>query len=111
MTSRDAMLNQPRAIGFVHREIRGTGADLCALAGRHGYRLVFTVVADTGPVISGLVVAHHLWEFEAEAVVVPGFEHAEPIRSLITDLAALITPMQIYPWGYHWPTPGPGGRR
>ncbi|MEV0045053.1 hypothetical protein AB0H60_16500 [Nocardia rhamnosiphila] len=110
MTSRDGVDDRPRAIGFERREIAGAGTDLNALAGRHGYRLVFTVTADTGPAISGLIVAQHLCEFEAQAVVVPGFEHAESIRSLITDLAALVTPMQIYPWGYRWPAPGPEGR-
>lgn len=41
--------------------------------------------------------------------MVPGFEHAEMIRSLITDLAVLITPMQVYPFGYQWPQPKPEG--
>lgn len=96
----------PRAIGLVRRDVPGNGTDLHTLAGRHGYRLVFTVIADTGPVVTGLVVAHNLCEFAAEAVVVPGFEHAESIRSLITDLAVLITPMRVYPWGHRWPAAG-----
>lgn len=100
---------QPRSIGYVRRDLRGTGFDLSALAARHGYRLVYTVVADTGPMISGLAVAQHLYEHDARAVVVPGFEHAEMIRSLITDLAVLITPMQVYPFGYQWPQPKPEG--
>ncbi|MEU4315317.1 hypothetical protein [Nocardia sp. NPDC024068] len=53
--------------------------------------------------------AQHLYEHDAEAVVVPGFEHAEPIRSLITDLAVLITPMRMYPLGYRWPVPDARG--
>ncbi|NKY36731.1 hypothetical protein HGA13_27205 [Nocardia speluncae] len=77
-----------------------------ALARRHGCRLVFTVITDTGPVISGIVVAQHLSEYAADAVVVPGFEHGEPIRCLITDLAVLITPMRVYPLGYRWPVVG-----
>lgn len=99
------MWPQSRAIGYVRRDLRGSGLDLSVLAGRHGYRIVYTVVADTGPTISGLVVAQHLHEYEADAVVVPGFEHAEKIRSLITELAVLITPMHLYPHGYRWPDP------
>lgn len=99
------MRRQSRAIGYVRRDLRESELDLSVLAGRHGYRIVYTVVADTRPVISGLVVAQHLHEYEADAVVVPGFEHAEKIRSLITELAVLITPRQVYPHGYRWPDP------
>ncbi|MGI5221543.1 hypothetical protein [Nocardia sp. CA-290969] len=99
------MGERPRSIGYVRRDIRGNGLDLSALAGQHGYRLTYTIVTDTSPVVAGLVVAQHLHEHDAEAVVVPGFEHAESIRSLITDLAVLITPMQIYPLGCRWPEP------
>ncbi|MFI5717637.1 hypothetical protein [Nocardia sp. NPDC051750] len=91
------------AIGFIRRDIPGHGTDLHTLAHRHGYRVVFTVITDTGPVISGMIVAQHLCEYAADAVVVPGYEHAETIRCLITDLAALITPMRVYPLGYRWP--------
>lgn len=103
MKPTDQSQYQQRALGFVRRDIPDHGTDLHTLARRHGYRLVFTVITDTGPVISGLVVAQHLSEYAADAVVVPGFEHAEPIRCLITDLAALITPMQVHPLGYRWP--------
>ncbi|MFI5717929.1 hypothetical protein [Nocardia sp. NPDC051750] len=98
------------AIAYVRRDLPGSGADLHALAERHGYRLVFTVVADTGPMVSGLVVAQHLYEYDAWAVVVPGFEHAEAIRTLVTDLAALITPMQLYPRGFRWLVADSGDR-
>ncbi|WP_280438005.1 hypothetical protein [Nocardia carnea] len=97
------------AIAYVRRDLPGSGADLHELAERHGYRLVFTVIADTGPVLSGLIVAQHICEHDAEAVVVPGFQHAEAIRSLVTDLAALVTPMQLYPRGFRWPAVEPGG--
>ncbi|MEU4315111.1 hypothetical protein [Nocardia sp. NPDC024068] len=60
---------------------------------------------DIGPVAAALVVAQHLYEYSASAVVVPSFEHAETSRHAVTDLAALITPMQVYPRGYRWPLP------
>ncbi|MFI5715461.1 hypothetical protein [Nocardia sp. NPDC051750] len=100
------MKSQQKAIGYIRRDVRTSSFDLSALAERCGYRHVYTIVTDTGPMISGLVIAQHLHEHDAEAVVVPGFEHAEMIRSLITDLADLITPMQVYPLGYRWPTSG-----
>ncbi|MEU4836862.1 hypothetical protein [Nocardia testacea] len=91
------------AIAYVRRDLPGSGTDLHELAERHGYRLVFTVIANTGPILSGLIVAQHICEHDAEAVVVPGFQHAEAIRTLVTDLAALVTPMQLYPRGFRWP--------
>lgn len=97
------------AIAYVRRDLPGSGEDLHALAERHGYRLVFTVIADTGPMLSGLIVAQHICEHGAEAVVVPGFQHAEAIRTLITDLAALVTPMQLYPRGFRWSVVEPAG--
>lgn len=100
------MGEQPRSIGFIRRNVHANGIDLAALAERHGYRLTYTVVTDTRPLVAGLIVAQHVHEHAAEAVVVPGFEHAETIRSLITDLAVLITPMQVYPFGYRWPRLG-----
>lgn len=103
MNSTDQSHDPQRAIGFVQRDIPVHGVDLHTLARRHGCRLVFTVITDTGPVISGLVLAQHLSEYGAGVVVVPGFQHAEQIRCLITDLAVLITPMQVYPLGYRWP--------
>ncbi|WP_280458884.1 hypothetical protein [Nocardia carnea] len=97
------------AIAYVRRDLPGSGTDLHQLAERHDYRLVFTVIADTGPILSGLIVAQHICEHDAEAVVVPGFQHAEAIRTLVTDLAALITPMQLYPRGFRWPAVESGG--
>lgn len=38
------------AIAYGRRDLPGFDADLQALAERHGYRLVFTVIADTGPI-------------------------------------------------------------
>ncbi|MFD4402370.1 hypothetical protein ACFWPH_06350 [Nocardia sp. NPDC058499] len=97
------------AIAYVRRDLPGSDADLHALAERHGYRLVFTVVADAGPIVSGLIVAQHICEHDASAVVVPGFQHSEAIRTLVTDLAALVTPMQLYPRGFRWPAVESGG--
>jgi hypothetical protein len=101
----------PKAIGVIRREVIGRGADIHALAGRHGYRLVHSVVLDTGPLVSALVIAQYVYEHNALAVVVPGFEHADPVRHIITDLAALITPVCVYPRGYRWEIPQPGDRR
>lgn len=97
------MFGEQKAIGLVRRDVRGTGTDLHTLAERHGYILVFTVALDTSPLVSTLVVAQHVYEHNAKAVVVPGFEHADAVRHIITDLAALITPMHAYPRGYRWP--------
>lgn len=97
------------AIAYVRRDLPTPEADLHELADRHGYRLVFTVIADTGPILSGLIIAQHICEHDARAVVVPGFQHAESIRTLVTDLAALVTPMQLYPRGFRWPAVESGG--
>lgn len=92
-----------RAIGLIRRELPSNGIDLYELAQRHGYRVVHLVALDTSPAISGLIVTHHVLHHGAAAVVVPRFEHAESIRTTITDLAALITPIDLYPRGYQWP--------
>jgi hypothetical protein len=94
--------NRPRAIGLVRLDLVTPDVNLHELAEKHGYRLVFTVQTDTGPAITTLALAQQAVEHSAEAVVVPGFEHAESVRHLATDIGALITPAQIYPPGYHW---------
>lgn len=91
------------AIGLTRRDVTGRGVDIHVLAEQHGYRLVFSVVLDTGPLISALVIAQHIYEHNAGAVIVPGFEHVDSVRHIVTDLAALITPMCVYPRGYRWP--------
>ncbi len=101
----------PKAIGVIRRQVIGRGADIRALAGRHGHRLVHSVVLDTGPLVSALVIAQHVYEHNALAVVVPGFEHADPVRHVITDLAALITPVCVYPRGYRWELPQLGDQQ
>ncbi|WP_036542131.1 hypothetical protein [Nocardia cyriacigeorgica] len=101
-------LGQARAIGLIRRGIPGGGHDLDAVARRHGCLLVFTVTVDTGPLVAALVVRQYIVELDADAVVVPGFEHADSLRHVVTDLAALITPMQIYPRGYRWSAGGHG---
>ncbi|WP_062998701.1 hypothetical protein [Nocardia jinanensis] len=96
---------------MTRRDVIGRGADIHALAERHGYRLVHSVVLDTGPLVSALVIAQHVYEHNALAVVVPGFEHVDPVRHVITDLAALITPVCVYPRGYRWELPERGKQR
>ncbi|MGW0178285.1 hypothetical protein [Nocardia sp. NPDC003345] len=73
------------------------------VAERYGYRLVWTVRLDVGPLASALIVAGIVVEHAAVAVVVPSLEHVVSIRHAITDLAALATPMQFYPRGHRWP--------
>ncbi|MET8795114.1 hypothetical protein ABZV91_01420 [Nocardia sp. NPDC004568] len=81
-----------------------SGIDLRRMAERHGYRLVYTVRTDAGAVVTTLAVVQHVREWEAGAVVVPGFEHAFAIRQVITGYAALITPSRLYPCGHRWPS-------
>ncbi|WP_228813628.1 MULTISPECIES: hypothetical protein [Nocardia] len=85
-------------------DISTRGVDLYELAERHGYRLVHTVKVDTVARLAIFALARHAAEAGAEAVVVPSFEHAEDLRHFITENAALITPMQLYPRGYCWPS-------
>lgn len=103
-TPRCAMAdNRPHAIGLVRLDLVVPDVNLYELVEKHGYRLVFTIKTDTGPAITTLALAQQAVEHCAEAVVVPGFEHAESVRCLATDIGALVTPMQIYPPGYRWP--------
>lgn len=100
------MGGQPKAIGLVRSDVvGGEHIDLHLLAAHHGYGLVFTVTMDIGPVAAALVIAQHLYEHSASAVVVPSLEHAASSRHAVTDLAALITPMQVYPRGHRWSMP------
>lgn len=92
-----------RALGLVRRDIYDGGVDLYRLAERHGYRVVWTVRLDTAALTSGLIVASAVIEHKVSAVVVPTFEHAESVRHIVTDLAALVTSMCHYPRGYRWP--------
>ncbi|TLG10925.1 hypothetical protein FEK35_13030 [Nocardia cyriacigeorgica] len=88
---------------MVRREVRGcAGADLSALAARHGYELVYTLTLDVRPLVAAMVIAQHLSDFGADAVVVPSFEHAEPYRVFISELADLVTPVCRYRRGYRW---------
>ncbi|NEW30130.1 M20 family metallopeptidase [Nocardia cyriacigeorgica] len=73
------------------------------LAERHGFRLVFTVELHAGPCIANLALAQHITEHSAAAVVVLSFGHADAVRHMITGVAALITPVRVYPRGYRWP--------
>jgi hypothetical protein len=87
-------------------DIYGHGADIYALAERHGYRIVHTIRLDTGTLTSTLILAGAIYEHGAVAVVVPGFEHSEAIRHAITDLCALVTPMRVYRRGHRWSITG-----
>lgn len=93
----------PKAIGLERRDLYGDGVDIHRVAERHGYRIVWTVRLDTGPLATALILCGAVMEHAAAAVVVPSFEHADAVRHAITDIAALVTPMRIYPPGYRWP--------
>lgn len=92
-----------RAIAMIRRDVSGDGVDVYQVAERHGYRLVWTVRLDTGPLASALIIAGAVMEHSAAAVVVPSFEHADSARHAITDVAELVTPVRIYPRGHRWP--------
>ncbi|WP_433490363.1 hypothetical protein [Nocardia grenadensis] len=101
----------PAAIGLVRRDVPTPTVDLHELARRHGYRLVYTVYTDARPLVTVLALVRHASEFGARAVVVPGFEHAESVRQLVAEHAALITPIRLYPRGHRWGSAeGPRGR-
>lgn len=101
----------PAAIGLVRRDVPAPAVDLHELARRHGFRLVYTVYTDARPLVTVLALARYASEFGARAVVVPGFEHAESVRQLLTEHAVLITPIRLYPRGHRWgAAEGPRGR-
>ncbi|WP_245670986.1 hypothetical protein [Nocardia flavorosea] len=97
-----AIAELPAAIALIRRDVPIPAVDLSELAARQGYRLVFTVFTGAGPFVTALAVARHVEDYAAEAVVVPGFEHADAVRQFVTDLAVLITPMRSYPRGHRW---------
>ncbi|MFQ6226740.1 hypothetical protein [Nocardia sp. NPDC002869] len=84
------------ALGVRDDALLGAQFDACVPARLQEQRVA-------GPLVSALVIAQHVYEHNASAVIVPGFEHADSVRHVITDLAALITPMCVYPRGYRWP--------
>jgi hypothetical protein len=92
-----------RAIAMIRKDVQGDGVDVYKVAERHGYRIVWTVRLDTGPLATALIMAGAIMEHAAAAVIVPSFEHADAARHAITEQAALVTPMQVYPRGYRWP--------
>ncbi|GGL00429.1 hypothetical protein [Nocardia jinanensis] len=98
-----ASANPLNAIALIRRDLPTPDIDLPELAGRHGYRLVYTVVTDAGAVVTTLALVRHTEEWNARAVVVPGLEHAYIVRQVITHFAALVTPTRLYPCGHRWP--------
>ncbi|WP_245547109.1 hypothetical protein [Nocardia brevicatena] len=95
--------DRPKAIGFVNKRVDGYGADIGRVAEGAGYRLVWTVNVDVSTLPAAPILASAVMEHDAQAVVVPSFEHIDPLRHLITDIAALVTPMYHCPRGYRWP--------
>ncbi|MBF6096705.1 hypothetical protein IU438_11485 [Nocardia cyriacigeorgica] len=71
--------------------------------------MAFTVELVAGPLVSNLVVAQHIAEHDAAAVIVPSFGHADGVRQVIIGAAALITPIRVYPRGYQWSRLEAGG--
>lgn len=93
----------PRAIALIRKDVHGDGVDVFRVADQHGYRIVWTIRLDTGPLATSLILAGAIMEHAAEAVVVPSFEHADACRHAVTEHAALVTPMCVYPRGHRWP--------
>jgi hypothetical protein len=46
----------PKAIGLVRKDAHGNGVDIHQVAQRYGYRLVWTVYADCGPLATPMQV-------------------------------------------------------
>ncbi|GGK94666.1 hypothetical protein GCM10011588_06330 [Nocardia jinanensis] len=89
--------DSPKAIGLIRKDAHGNGVDIHQVAQRYGYRLVHTVYLDCGPLATALILTGALLEHNATAVIVPSFEHADPVRNMITERAALATPMPAEP--------------
>ncbi|MFI5718543.1 hypothetical protein [Nocardia sp. NPDC051750] len=100
----------PKALGLIRRDMYGDGVDIHRVAQQHGYRIVWTARLDTGPLATALILCGAVMEHDVAAVVVPSFEHADAVRHTITDIAALVTPMSVYPLGYRWPVIDPDRR-
>ncbi len=100
------MTELQRAVALIRRGVQEDGVDVHQVAEHHGFRIVHTIYLDTGPVVSAMIVAGAVAEHDAEAVVVPSFEHADSVRHSITERAALATPMCLYPKGHLWPVVG-----
>ncbi|MGW5386631.1 hypothetical protein [Nocardia sp. NPDC003963] len=95
-----------RAIALIRIDVAGDGSDVHKVAEHHGYRVVHTLYLDTGPRISAMIVAGAVMEHGVTAVVVQSFEHADTVRHIITENAALLTPVCSYPRGHRWPLVG-----
>ena len=92
-----------RAVALIRRDVHGDGVDVHRVAAQYGYRIVWAVRLDTGPLASALILAGAVMEHEATAVVVPSFAHIDAIRHAATDIAELVTPVRVYRRGHRWP--------
>ncbi|WP_280461503.1 hypothetical protein [Nocardia carnea] len=92
----------PAAVGLIRLDIATMDIDLHALAERNGCRLLYTVRTNARPFVTAHALARYAAEYDARAVVVPGMAHADTIRHIITENAALITPRRVYPRGFRW---------
>lgn len=54
--------------------------------------------------VANLMMVQHIRNAEAVTIATPGLEHVEDMKQAITELCALITPEQVYPRGYRWPS-------
>lgn len=55
-----------RALGLIRRDVfGGRGVDIHQVADRFGYRVVWTIYLDTGPLVSWLILAGAVMEHEA----------------------------------------------
>ncbi|WP_280398126.1 hypothetical protein [Nocardia carnea] len=92
----------PAAVGLIRLDIPAVDIDLHILAERNGCRLLYTVKTNARPFVTAHALARYAAEYDARAVIVPGIAHADAIRHIITENAALITPRRVYPRGYRW---------
>ncbi|MEU1982816.1 hypothetical protein [Nocardia sp. NPDC019395] len=63
----------PAAVGLVRLDIPTPDIDLYALAERNGCRLLYTVKTHARPLVAAYALAKYAAEYDARAVVVPGF--------------------------------------
>lgn len=70
---------------LIRRDVHGDGVDVHRVAAQYGYRIVWAVRLDTGPLASALILAGAVMEHEATAVVVPSLpaiDHSDRIMAV-----------------------------
>ncbi|WP_330232230.1 hypothetical protein OHA40_06885 [Nocardia sp. NBC_00508] len=99
----------PNALGVIRRAVSGEGEQpdegaIRELAAARGYFVAEVVVFATAVRTAALLTVEHIRVVDAAAVIVPSLVHAHPFARAVTELCDLITPEQMYPRGYRWPS-------